>query len=81
MAVFYIILIVRGIRLKKNRISTGQLIFLFFIFHIAAVGYAVKFLHPYYGSNDEFTLAAIASGHMEVIRSILFICTVHLDGY
>ena len=62
MAVFYIIFIVRGIRLKKNRISTGQLIFLFFIFHIAAVGYAVKFLHPYYGSNDEFTLAAIASG-------------------
>ena len=48
--------------MKKNRISTGQLICLFLIFHIAAVGYAVKFLHPYYGSNDEFTLAAIASG-------------------
>ena len=52
----------RGITVKKNRISTGQLICLFLIFHIAAVGYAVKFLHPYYGSNDEFTLAAIASG-------------------
>ena len=26
------------------------------------MGYAVTFLHPYYGSNDEFTLAAIASG-------------------
>lgn len=61
-AVFYIILFVRGITVKKNRISTGQLICLFLIFHIAAVGYAVKFLHPYYGSNDEFTLAAIASG-------------------
>ena len=61
-AVFYIILFVRGITVKKNRISTGQLICLFLLFHIAAVGYAVKFLHPYYGSNDEFTLAAIASG-------------------
>lgn len=48
--------------MTKKRISTGQLICLFLIFHIAAVGYAVKFLHPYYGSNDEFTLAAIASG-------------------
>ena len=26
------------------------------------MGYAVTFLHPYYDSNDEFTLAAIASG-------------------
>ena len=47
---------------KKNRLSTGHLICLFLLFHILAVGYAVKFLHPYYGSNDEFTLAAIASG-------------------
>ena len=48
--------------LKKHRLSTGHLICLFLLFHVAAVGYAVTFLHPYYGSNDEFTLAAIASG-------------------
>ena len=38
------------------------MICLFLLLHIAAVGYAVTFLHPYYDSNDEFTLAAIASG-------------------
>lgn len=48
--------------LKKHGLSTGHLICLFLLLHIAAVGYAVTFLHPYYGSNDEFTLAAIASG-------------------
>ena len=48
--------------MKKHRLSTGHLICLFLLFHIVAVGYAVTFLHPYYGSNDEFTLAAIASG-------------------
>ena len=48
--------------MKKNGLSTGHLIYLFLLLHIAAVGYAVTFLHPYYGSNDEFTLAAIASG-------------------
>lgn len=48
--------------LKKHGLSTGHLICLFLLLHIAAVGYAVTFLHPYYGSNDEFILAAIASG-------------------
>lgn len=48
--------------LKKHGLSTGHLICLFLLLHIAVVGYAVTFLHPYYGSNDEFTLAAIASG-------------------
>lgn len=48
--------------LKKHGLSTGHLICLFLLLHITAVGYAVTFLHPYYGSNDEFTLAAIASG-------------------
>ena len=48
--------------MKKHGLSTGHLICLFLLLHIAAVGYAVTFLHPYYGSNDEFTLAAIASG-------------------
>ena len=48
--------------LKKHGLSTGHLICLFLLLHIAAVGYAVTFLHPYYDSNDEFTLAAIASG-------------------
>lgn len=35
---------------------------LFVLFHILMVVYAILFLHPYYGSNDEFSLAAIASG-------------------
>lgn len=35
---------------------------LFVLFHILMVAYAILFLHPYYGSNDEFSLAAIASG-------------------
>ena len=48
--------------MKKHGLSTGHLICLFLLLHIAAVGYAVTFLHPYYDSNDEFTLAAIASG-------------------
>ena len=48
--------------MKKHGLSTGHLICLFLLLHIAVVGYAVTFLHPYYGSNDEFTLAAIASG-------------------
>jgi general stress protein CsbA len=29
---------------------------------VCLLAYAVFFLHPYYGSNDEFSLAAIASG-------------------
>ncbi|MBS6396521.1 MAG: hypothetical protein KH452_05160 [Clostridiales bacterium] len=48
--------------MKKNRLSTAQLQCLFVLFHVLAVAYAVLFLHPYYGSNDEFSLAAIASG-------------------
>jgi len=39
-----------------------QLQCFFILFHAAAAAYAVLFLHPYYGSNDEFSLAAIASG-------------------
>ena len=35
---------------------------LFTVFHMLMVAYAVLFLHPFYGSNDEFSLAAIASG-------------------
>ena len=52
----------RGAKLKKGKISAIQLQCLFVLFHAAAVAYAVLFLHPYYGSNDEFSLAAIASG-------------------
>lgn len=59
---FYDIKNVRGAKLKKNRLSTAQLLCLFILFHILVVTYAVLFLHPYYGSNDEFSLAAIASG-------------------
>lgn len=32
------------------------------VFHVLVTAYAILFLHPYYGSNDEFSLAAIASG-------------------
>lgn len=48
--------------MKKRALSPGQLKLLFLIFHVLMVSYAVLFLHPYYGSNDEFSLAAIASG-------------------
>lgn len=48
--------------MKKNRFTAAQLQCLFILFHILVVAYAILFLHPYYGSNDEFSLAAIASG-------------------
>lgn len=48
--------------MKKRALSSAQLKGLFLIFHILMMAYAVVFLHPYYGSNDEFSLAAIASG-------------------
>ncbi len=48
--------------MKRYRLSKIQLKILFIGIHALAVVYAVVFLHPYYGSNDEFTLAAIASG-------------------
>ena len=48
--------------LKKRDYSVRQVQILFLVFHMIMVAYAVMFLHPYYGSNDEFTLAAIASG-------------------
>ena len=48
--------------LKKRECSVRQVQILFLIFHMIMVAYAVTCLHPYYGSNDEFTLAAIASG-------------------
>lgn len=46
--------------MKKSRFPAAQVCFL--VFQILTVAYAVLFLHPYYGSNDEFSLAAIASG-------------------
>lgn len=46
----------------KVKCSLRQIQCLFLVFHILAVLYAVVFLHPFYGSNDEFSLAAIASG-------------------
>lgn len=46
----------------KERFSVRQTQCLFAVFHMLMVAYAVLFLHPFYGSNDEFTLAAIASG-------------------
>lgn len=52
----------RGQTVRKKIFSVGQVRCLFIIFHMLMVGYAVLFLHPFYGSNDEFTLAAIASG-------------------
>ena len=48
--------------LDRNGSSIRRLQCLFVLIHVAAVAYAVVFLHPFYGSNDEFTLAAIASG-------------------
>jgi len=48
--------------LKKDRFSAEKLKCLLVLFHLLAVAYAILFLHPYYGSNDEFSLAAIASG-------------------
>lgn len=46
----------------KERFSVRQTQCLFAAFHMLVVAYAILFLHPFYGSNDEFTLAAIASG-------------------
>lgn len=48
--------------MRKKRWSVGQMWGLFFVGHLLVLLYAVLFLHPFYGSNDEFTLAAIASG-------------------
>lgn len=48
--------------MKKDRLSACHLQALFILFHVLVVAYAILFLHPYYGSNDEFSLAAIASG-------------------
>lgn len=48
--------------MKKDRYSAAQLKCLLVLFHLLVVAYAILFLHPYYGSNDEFSLAAIASG-------------------
>lgn len=48
--------------MKKDRCSATQLKCLLVLFHLLVVAYAILFLHPYYGSNDEFSLAAIASG-------------------
>lgn len=45
---------------KKDPVRRMQCLFV--LLHLLAVAYAVVFLHPFYGSNDEFTLAAIASG-------------------
>ena len=47
---------------RGHRLTGRQWKYLFVLFHLLAVAYAVFFLHPYYGSNDEFTLASIASG-------------------
>ncbi len=47
---------------KKERRSVRQTQCLFLAFHVLVVAYAVFFLHPFYGSNDEFSLSAIASG-------------------
>ena len=47
---------------RGHRLTGRQWKYLFVLFHLLAVVYAVFFLHPYYGSNDEFTLASIASG-------------------
>lgn len=47
---------------KKSRWSVEQMWGLFLLGHLLVLLYAILFLHPFYGSNDEFTLAAIASG-------------------
>ncbi len=48
--------------MRKKELSVWQARLLALGFHMLMVGYAVVFLHPYYASNDEFSLAAIASG-------------------
>ncbi len=48
--------------MKEKGLSRARLCTLFVVFQILLLFYAVFFLHPYYASNDEFTLAAIASG-------------------
>lgn len=48
--------------MRKSEWSVGQMRVVFLLVHLLVMGYAVFFLHPFYGSNDEFTLAAIASG-------------------
>ena len=53
---------VKDLDLKGYRLTGKQLKCFLILFHLLAVAYAVVFLHPYYGSNDEFTLASIASG-------------------
>lgn len=53
---------VKDLGLKGYRLTGKQLKCFLILFHLLAVAYAVVFLHPYYGSNDEFTLASIASG-------------------
>ncbi len=47
---------------KKSRWSVRQMWGLFLAGHLLVLLYAILFLHPFYGSYDEFTLAAIASG-------------------
>lgn len=59
---FYRNLRLKESMVKKGRLSVRQTQCLFLVFHILVVAYAVLFLHPFYGSNDEFSLAAIASG-------------------
>lgn len=49
-------------KVKKKEMTVRQRQCLFTAFHVLVVAYAVLFLHPFYGSNDEFSLAAIASG-------------------
>lgn len=46
----------------REKRSDRRILCLFMVFHVMVTAYAVVFLHPFYGSNDEFTLAAIASG-------------------
>ncbi len=48
--------------MRRNSLSVRQMQCLFLAFHGIVLLYVVYFLHPYYGSNDEFSLAAIASG-------------------
>ncbi|MCC8139161.1 MAG: hypothetical protein LIO67_02490 [Lachnospiraceae bacterium] len=48
--------------MTKKGLSRAQLCMLFCAFQVVLLIYAVFFLHPYYASNDEFTLSAIASG-------------------
>ncbi|MCD8363941.1 MAG: hypothetical protein LUC98_13480 [Lachnospiraceae bacterium] len=48
--------------MRKKGLSRAQICILFAAFQALLLAYAVFFLHPYYGSNDEFTLSAISSG-------------------